>query len=298
MAASDWFLPAPPLPGVVPARARTVFVVTHPEATHHVDGLVGGQFDSELTAKGLEDAERIAAALAGWIGEERSRSVVSSDLRRTAQTATVIGDVLGVEPDLDRRLREKSYGVAGGREQSWLDERFVSPPAVGDRLRHHEGIDGAETRLEVASRVYAAMSDALARDGGGAGAWAVRGGQLEHDDGRARARRPGPAAGRRAGGRGRTERRRRARRGRASRPAPGPAGRRDGGGAGAWADRTRPGPRSRGAAAAPPPQREPADSIQCVRDQGGGIVVQLEAEGRRDVDQDMRGEHRVHNAAQ
>ena len=164
MAASDSILPTPPLPGVVPARARNVFVVTHPEATHHVDGLVGGQFDSELTAKGRDDAGLIAAALAGRIGEERSRSVVSSDLRRTAQTAAVVGDVLGAEPHLDRRLREKSYGVAGGREQSWLDDRFVSPPAVGDRLRHHEGIEGAEMRVEVACRVYEAMSEALARD--------------------------------------------------------------------------------------------------------------------------------------
>ncbi|WP_402463738.1 histidine phosphatase family protein [Isoptericola aurantiacus] len=164
MADSASSFPVPPVPGVVPARARTVLVVTHPEAAHHVDGVVGGQFDSELTAEGRDDAERIAAVLAGRVGVEGSRAVISSDLRRTAQTAAVIGDVLGVEPDLDGRLREKSYGVAGGRAQSWLDERFVPPPAVGDRLRHHEGVDGAETRLEVACRVYEAMTDVLARD--------------------------------------------------------------------------------------------------------------------------------------
>lgn len=28
---------------------RTVFVVTHPEATHHVEDRVGGWFDSQLT---------------------------------------------------------------------------------------------------------------------------------------------------------------------------------------------------------------------------------------------------------
>lgn len=133
-------------------------------ATHHVDGLVGGPFDSELTAKGLDDAGRIAAALAERIGVGASRSLVSSGLRRTAQTATVIGDILDIAPDLGSRLQEKSYGVAEGREQSWLGERFVPPPAVGNRLRPHEGIDGAETRLEVASRVYEATSDALARD--------------------------------------------------------------------------------------------------------------------------------------
>ncbi|WP_242496427.1 histidine phosphatase family protein [Xylanimonas protaetiae] len=80
-------LPAPPVPGVVPARVRTVYVVTHPEATHHVDGLVGGQFDSELTARGSEDAGWIARALRTGVGSQETAAVVASDLRRTVQTA-------------------------------------------------------------------------------------------------------------------------------------------------------------------------------------------------------------------
>ena len=44
-----------------------------------------------------------------------------------------------------------------------MDARFVPPPAVGDRLRHDVGVAGAETRLDVARRVYAAMTDVLAR---------------------------------------------------------------------------------------------------------------------------------------
>lgn len=35
---------------------RTIYVVTHPGATHHCEGLVGGWYDSDLTAKGLADA--------------------------------------------------------------------------------------------------------------------------------------------------------------------------------------------------------------------------------------------------
>ena len=61
--ASSQTYPLPPIPGRVPARERTVLVVTHPEATHHVEGLVGGQFDSTLTPRGERDAAAIAAAL-------------------------------------------------------------------------------------------------------------------------------------------------------------------------------------------------------------------------------------------
>ncbi|WP_309133444.1 histidine phosphatase family protein [Cellulomonas sp.] len=138
--------------------------MTHPEATHHVDGLVGGQFDSPLTARGEREAGLIAAALRDVVPPDHRVAVASSDLRRTRTTAAVVGAALGVEPTLDPRLREKSYGEAGGRPQSWLDARFVPPPAVGDRLRHHEGVAGAETRLDVAVRAYAAMTDLLGQD--------------------------------------------------------------------------------------------------------------------------------------
>ena len=148
---------------------KRLFVVTHPEATPHVDGLVGGWFDSALTERGLHAAERIAKSLQSDFGlgsvdgagdgarPSAGVRIVSSDLLRTRQTAEVIADALGVPVELERGLREKSYGVAEGRPQSWLDERFITPPSVGERMDHDEGIDGSETKLEWFTRVYAAM---------------------------------------------------------------------------------------------------------------------------------------------
>ncbi|MFD7620830.1 histidine phosphatase family protein [Streptomyces sp. NPDC059802] len=42
---------------------RTLYVVTHPEATHHVEGVVGGWHDSQLTPAGVRAARSIAQAL-------------------------------------------------------------------------------------------------------------------------------------------------------------------------------------------------------------------------------------------
>lgn len=139
---------------------RAVYVVTHPEATHHVDRLVGGQYDSDLTDRGRADADRIAAELAGRV-TGAPVEVVSSDLLRTRVTAQRVADRLQTDVHLDPRLREKSYGDAGGKPQAWLDARFVPPPATGDRMRHDEGIAGAETKWDLAVRVYAAMADIL-----------------------------------------------------------------------------------------------------------------------------------------
>ncbi|KUF13646.1 histidine phosphatase family protein [Streptomyces silvensis] len=142
---------------------RTVHVVTHPEATHHVDKLVGGWHDSELTPAGRRSAAAIARALRADIPDGADVEIVSSDLKRTAQTADAVAELFGVRPLLDPRLREKSYGEAEGRPQEWLDRCFVPPPAEGDRMNHHEGPRGAETRGECARRVHAAVADLLRR---------------------------------------------------------------------------------------------------------------------------------------
>ena len=140
---------------------RTVYVVTHPQATHYVDGVVGGWHDSELTAVGVLDAASIAKALRESIPDGSDVELFSSDLQRARQTANAVSPLLGIEPVLDRRLREKSYGEAEGKPQEWLEERFVPPPAVDDRMEHDEGIRGAETRMAFARRIFAVMAEIL-----------------------------------------------------------------------------------------------------------------------------------------
>lgn len=140
---------------------RTIYVVTHPEATHHVDRVVGGQHDSDLTERGRADAERVAAELGARVSGGERVEVFSSDLLRARRTAELVAGRLRTGVHLDPRLREKSYGEAGGRPQEWLDARFVPPPLTGERMRHDEGVPGAETKWDLAVRVYAALAEIL-----------------------------------------------------------------------------------------------------------------------------------------
>ncbi len=135
---------------------KNVYVVTHPEATHHVEGLVGGWYDSALTERGVTQAGAIAEALADRVGAAEVQ-VFSSDLQRARRAAEIIVQRLGAELTIDPELRERSFGAAGGRPQAWLDEHLIPLPEGADRLHHDEGIDGAETRLDAARRAYAAM---------------------------------------------------------------------------------------------------------------------------------------------
>jgi probable phosphoglycerate mutase len=141
---------------------KTLYVVTHSQATHHTDGLVGGWHDSALTDLGLRQADRIGQRLRELIPEDAPVELIASDLQRAHQTAEVIARHIQAPIQTTPDLREISYGEAEGKPQTWLDERFVYPPRIGNRLDHGYGIPGAETRREFATRIYRAMERFLA----------------------------------------------------------------------------------------------------------------------------------------
>ena len=80
---------------------RTLYVVTHPQSQHHVDGLVGWWFDSELSALGAQQAGLIASELRQRIPDEAAVEVFSSDLRRTRATADAIAQALSASVEAD-----------------------------------------------------------------------------------------------------------------------------------------------------------------------------------------------------
>ena len=106
---------------------RVVYLVRH----GHCEGagtLLGHQ-DVPLTAEGRAQAEVLARELAGC-GAER---VVSSDLRRAAETAQVIAAAMALPVDLDPRLREISYGAWNGHP--WQEGRAPAEPLADFQAR-------------------------------------------------------------------------------------------------------------------------------------------------------------------
>ena len=93
---------------------RRLYVVTHPEAAHHLSGEVGGWSDTALTERGLRQADAVAARIRELVPADAAVELHSSDLTRTVQTAEAIGGLFGVRPALLPGLREKSHGVAEG----------------------------------------------------------------------------------------------------------------------------------------------------------------------------------------
>ncbi len=141
--------------------AKDIYVVAHTQSQHHVEGRVGGWYDSELTDLGRRQAGVVAARLAELVGEKRPVEIYSSDLLRAAQTAEPIAARLGAGVTHWPDLRERSYGVAGGQPNAWLEGRVVFAAKDGDRLDHRDGIEGVETKREFLTRIYRAMDRIL-----------------------------------------------------------------------------------------------------------------------------------------
>lgn len=140
---------------------KDVFVVTHTESLHHVENTVGGWYDTGLTPRGERDAQATAEWLAALVAG-RAVEIFSSDLMRASQTAAIIGARLDRPVTTRPDLREISYGIAGGKPQAWLDARY-SPAPIDNRLDHDCGIEGAETRRDVARRVFPCVNAIVAR---------------------------------------------------------------------------------------------------------------------------------------
>ncbi|MGY8696039.1 MAG: histidine phosphatase family protein [Verrucomicrobiia bacterium] len=133
---------------------QQIYVITHPEAEHHIQGIVGGQYDSHLTPKGKAAAKIIANSLKSDIGKSEIH-IYSSALSRTMETADPIAMQFGVQAQPMEALREISYGLAEGKPQQWLDDRFV--PAPDHNRLDHVSIEGGETKRSFALRVYDAV---------------------------------------------------------------------------------------------------------------------------------------------
>jgi len=143
---------------------RHLYVLTHAQSQHHLDGVVGGWHDSDLSEHGRVQAVRIAQAVRELVPADAHARLYTSDLRRAVQTAEPLAQALGVRPEPDARLREISYGSAEGRPQAWLEERFVpAPDTASGRLDHSFGLPDAESRRQVGERVYRAV-DAILED--------------------------------------------------------------------------------------------------------------------------------------
>jgi broad specificity phosphatase PhoE len=114
-----------------------------------------GTADSPLTGLGREQAIETAWALAGV--DDEPTSLWSSDLRRAYETATIIGEALGLGvPNIDPRLREAYAGEWEGLTPADIE---VGWPGWLDAHRRPTTFEPFESVVERAHGALAAIAD-------------------------------------------------------------------------------------------------------------------------------------------
>ena len=121
--------------------STSFYFVRHGESTANAAGVIAGWGEFELTARGHEEARRVAGLLRGL----PIRSVVSSTMRRAYDTAVPAAAVLGLPIEAVDGLRERNWGVMEGRPMAERPEELAPPP------------EGAESYEEFRDRVMAAL---------------------------------------------------------------------------------------------------------------------------------------------
>src|SRR5688500_1044189 len=113
-------MPGPDLtPVAIPEDAQAVegvashtelWLIRHGESEGNRAGLLQGQRDYPLSARGRQQAQRLAERL----GTVRFDALYSSDLTRALDTARAVSATIGLPVTLDPGLREIDYGAWSG----------------------------------------------------------------------------------------------------------------------------------------------------------------------------------------
>lgn len=127
-----------------------LLLVRHAESEWNAQGRWQGQADPDLSERGRAQARVAAAGLRGKV--ER---IVSSDLRRAAITADIIGESLSLPVERVRELREVDVGEWSGLTSAEIEVRWP-----GDIKRWRSGEDvlpGGELRDVFRERIVSGL---------------------------------------------------------------------------------------------------------------------------------------------
>ncbi len=130
----------------VPAARTTLILVRHGVTAWNRERRFQGRLDTPLSDDGRQQAQRLAARLAG--APRTIAAVYSSDLRRAHDTARPVAEALGLPLTVDTGLRERGYGAFEGKTfdeierdlaDAWRRWRAREPdfelPGGGESLR-------------------------------------------------------------------------------------------------------------------------------------------------------------------
>ncbi|MFC4121985.1 histidine phosphatase family protein [Nonomuraea zeae] len=138
-------------------------LVRHGETVWHAENRYAGLSDIDLTARGLDQAAR----LAGWASEAGLTGVWASTLSRARITAEASAGQAGLTVRVDARLRELDFGEGDGLTSAEMQARFPEARAAFESDPAAHPLPGGEDPHQAAARFVEALHDIAAAHRGG-----------------------------------------------------------------------------------------------------------------------------------
>lgn len=131
--------------------ATTLVLVRHAETDWNRDDRFQGHADPPLN-----DAGRAQARTLAWeLRASELAALYTSPLRRASETASILGEHLGLAPIADASLMEVDVGSWSGLTRTEVGERF--PAGFASWLEYGHGWDDGETYDELGARVVSGL---------------------------------------------------------------------------------------------------------------------------------------------
>jgi broad specificity phosphatase PhoE len=134
-------------------------LVRHGQSTWNHERRIQGQLDPPLSEEGRRQAAQLGRRLAG----RTFAGFYSSDLKRAAETAQLVGGSLGIDPTPMAELREIFLGQWEGLRTEELAERFPDAWASWTDEPNWDLVPGGEGSAAFETRVSLALDRLFAR---------------------------------------------------------------------------------------------------------------------------------------
>ncbi|MBM7692708.1 2,3-bisphosphoglycerate-dependent phosphoglycerate mutase [Peribacillus deserti] len=133
-----------------------ILLIRHGESEADLLYVHEGRADFSLTESGRSQVHKLSAFLKE---NYKIDKLYSSTLKRAAETAGIVGEVLNLEVELRGELMEHNNGVFAGLRYAEAEERYPVPEGG---YKMHEGVPEGETEIEFRARIGGAFSRILA----------------------------------------------------------------------------------------------------------------------------------------
>ena len=145
-----------------PQAATQICLVRHGETEWNAERRLQGQIDIGLNECGLRQAQ----AAGRWLKTANISALYTSDLKRAAVTAGMIGEALGLTPVLVPALRERRYGIFEGLTYAEAEARYPESYAAFAGRDPDCNFETGETLRELFERVTRKLQEIAARHPG------------------------------------------------------------------------------------------------------------------------------------